>query len=88
MKEIAKAASLQATKSVSNMVMGDGVQKTFHPSSEIVVDSEPSSHIVSQIMVTLAINHIIVSIIYVKYIDFNDHFSMNYLAKFLKNAKF
>ena len=34
----------------------------FHPSSEPNLDSEPSSHIVSQIMITLTINHIIVSI--------------------------
>ena len=36
--------------------MGDGVRKTFHPSSESKLDSEPSTHVVSQIMLTLAIN--------------------------------
>ena len=87
MKEIGKAAILPATQICLKHSYGGRSPKTFHHASKQNFDSEPSPHIVSQIMVTLAINHIIVSIIYVKYIDFNDDFSMNYLAKFIENAK-
>ena len=87
MQEIGKAAILPATQICLEHSYGGRSPKTFHHSSKQNFDSEPSPHIVSQIMVTLAINHIIVSIIYVKYIDFNDDFSMNYLAKFIEKCK-
>ena len=53
LRKLPKLKVYQQHKSVSKLNMGGGVRKTFHPSLEPNLDSEPSSHVVSQIMVTL-----------------------------------